>query len=58
MSSRFKADEFFHVPEDVTKALDASDKGKELEDSWNALYEKYAAQFPAEAAELKVIFHT
>lgn len=53
-SRRFKADEFFSVPEEVAKALDHTQKGKDTEDAWNALFAKYAEQFPAEAAELKV----
>eukprot|EP01127_Copromyxa_protea_P001407 TRINITY_DN11409_c0_g1_i1.p1 TRINITY_DN11409_c0_g1~~TRINITY_DN11409_c0_g1_i1.p1 ORF type:complete len:673 (-),score=190.73 TRINITY_DN11409_c0_g1_i1:39-1796(-) len=46
-------EESFVVPEDVYKTLDATEKGKNLEDSWNALFAKYEAQYPTEAAEFK-----
>ncbi len=37
----------FFVPEEARAVyLKCREKGKELEHAWNALFEKYAAQFP------------
>jgi len=44
----------FYVPEEVkAEYAKLKVKGKSLEDEWNALFEKYAAQYPDLAAELK-----
>ncbi|MDH5831977.1 transketolase [Luteimonas sp. M1R5S18] len=43
----------FEVPEAIAGAWRANAKGAELEAEWNALFERYAAQNPAEAEELQ-----
>jgi len=42
----------FEIPQDIYAAWNAVDAGKRHEAEWNALFEKYAARFPAEAQEL------
>ncbi|GAB2508145.1 transketolase [Pseudoxanthomonas sangjuensis] len=42
----------FEIPQDIYAAWNAVDAGKRYEAEWNALFEKYAARFPAEAQEL------
>ncbi len=47
----------FHIPEDVKEYFEkAMQKGKDAEDEWNALMEKYTEKYPEEAAELKSRF--
>jgi transketolase len=41
----------FEVPQGVRDGWDAREPGKRSERRWNLLFKKYAAQFPAEAAE-------
>jgi transketolase len=41
----------FEIPDAVRARWDARDAGKRAEKKWNALFKKYSAQFPAEAAE-------
>lgn len=43
----------FVIPEDVYAGWDAKEKGAEAEAAWNAKFEAYAAEYPAEAAEFK-----
>ncbi|MBD1387858.1 transketolase [Neiella sp. HB171785] len=43
----------FEVPADIYSGWNALDAGAEKETAWNALFEAYAAEYPAEAAELK-----
>jgi transketolase len=43
----------FEVPEAIAGAWRANAKGAEREAEWNALFERYAAQHPAEAEELQ-----
>jgi transketolase len=43
----------FEIPQPVREAWDAREAGKKAEKRWNALLKKYAAQFPAEAAEFQ-----
>ncbi len=43
----------FEIPQEIYAAWDAKAKGAERSGAWNALLEKYAAEHPAEAAELK-----
>jgi transketolase len=43
----------FDIPADIYTAWDAREKGASLEADWNSAFEKYRAQFPAEAAELQ-----
>lgn len=43
----------FEVPEAIAGAWRANAKGAEREAEWNALFERYAAQHPAEAGELQ-----
>jgi transketolase len=43
----------FEIPPAVRDTWDARDAGKKAEKRWHALLKKYAAQFPAEAAELQ-----
>jgi transketolase len=43
----------FEIPPAVRDAWDARDAGKKAEKRWTALLKKYAAQFPAEAAEFQ-----
>ncbi len=42
----------FEIPQDYYAAWNKVEQGKKLEAEWNALFEKYAAQFPSEAQEL------
>jgi transketolase len=46
------AHEPFHVPADVYAAWDARGAGAELESAWTTLFDAYAKQYPALAAEL------
>ena len=41
----------FEIPDAVMQGWDARPAGKRAEKKWNSLFKKYAAQFPAEAAE-------
>ena len=41
----------FEIPQAVREGWDARAAGKRAEKKWSALYKKYAAQYPAEAAE-------
>jgi transketolase len=43
----------FEMPADVYTAWDAKEQGKTVEAEWDGIYAAYAAQYPAEAAELK-----
>jgi transketolase len=43
----------FVIPEDVYAGWDAKAKGADAEAAWNAKFEAYAAEYPAEAAEFK-----
>ena len=43
----------FHIPADIYIAWDCTASGAAYEKAWNELFEKYAKQYPAEAAELK-----
>jgi transketolase len=43
----------FVIPEDVYAGWDAKAKGTAAEADWNAKFEAYAAEYPAEAAEFK-----
>ena len=43
----------FEVPQPVAEAWRATDTGARREAEWNALLERYAAQFPDQAAELQ-----
>jgi transketolase len=43
----------FEIPQPVRDAWDAREAGRKAEKKWNALLKKYAAQFPAEAAEFQ-----
>ncbi|MES2740199.1 MAG: transketolase [Pseudomonadota bacterium] len=43
----------FEMPADVYQAWDAKAQGAELEQSWNAQFGAYRAQFPQQAAELE-----
>ena len=44
----------FHVPKDVAAlATSAISRGEELVKAWNAVLERYADQYPSEAAELE-----
>jgi transketolase len=43
----------FEIPAEIYAAWDARAKGAERSKAWNQLLEKYAAQYPAEAADLK-----
>lgn len=44
--------EAFTVPAEVKAHMDASERGEQREAEWNALMERYRAEYPAEAAEL------
>ncbi len=41
----------FEIPDPIYKAWDAREKGKELEDKWNRLFEKYREKYPEDAEE-------
>ncbi len=43
----------FEIPEDIYAAYDARAAGKQREESWNALFENYAAEHPETAAEFR-----
>ena len=43
----------FVVPAEVYAFWDAKAKGAQVEGEWNALFDKYAAQFPEQAAEFQ-----
>lgn len=43
----------FEIPADIYDGWDGKSAGAEKETTWNDLYDAYAAQYPAEAAELK-----
>jgi transketolase len=43
----------FEIPAEIYAAWDARAKGAERSGAWNSLFEKYAAQYPQEAAELR-----
>jgi transketolase len=43
----------FVIPEDVYAGWDGKEKGAAAESDWNAKFEAYAAEYPAEAAEFK-----
>jgi transketolase len=43
----------FEIPQAVRDAWDAREAGQKAEKKWNRLFKKYAAQFPAEAAEFQ-----
>lgn len=43
----------FHVPEAIYQGWDATARGAELEQAWEARLARYAEAFPAEAAELQ-----
>eukprot|EP01102_Stenamoeba_stenopodia_P003664 TRINITY_DN13821_c0_g1_i1.p1 TRINITY_DN13821_c0_g1~~TRINITY_DN13821_c0_g1_i1.p1 ORF type:complete len:673 (+),score=178.58 TRINITY_DN13821_c0_g1_i1:91-2109(+) len=43
----------FNVPDEVRSIYDHTEAGAKEEAEWNALFEKYAAEFPEEAAEIK-----
>ncbi|WP_315360930.1 transketolase [Neisseria bacilliformis] len=41
----------FEIPQEIYAAWSAKEKGAKLEAEWNALFARYQAKFPAEAAE-------
>jgi transketolase len=43
----------FEIPQAVREGWDASEAGKKAEKKWQALFKKYSAEFPAEAAEFQ-----
>lgn len=43
----------FEIPEAYYQAWDARARGRERQARWQALFERYAVQYPAEAAEFK-----
>ena len=43
----------FVIPQEVYDGWDARAKGAKLEQSWNTIFDAYAAQFPIEAAEFQ-----
>ena len=43
----------FEIPEHIYAAWDARAQGVKLESEWNQLFEKYAEEFPASAAEFQ-----
>ncbi|HLU61547.1 MAG TPA: transketolase [Gammaproteobacteria bacterium] len=43
----------FTVPEEIRKGWDARDKGRKLEDEWDAKFAAYEAEFPMLAAEFR-----
>ncbi|MGC9456603.1 MAG: transketolase [Halothiobacillaceae bacterium] len=43
----------FEIPDEIYSGWDAREKGAQAEAEWNARFEAYAKEFPAEAAELK-----
>ncbi|MPS49863.1 transketolase [Methylobacillus sp.] len=43
----------FVIPEEVYAGWDGKEKGAKLESEWNAKFEAYAKDYPAEAAEFK-----
>jgi transketolase len=43
----------FEIPPEVREGWDAREAGRKAEKKWSALFKKYSAQFPAEAAELQ-----
>lgn len=43
----------FEIPAEIYQSWDAKAEGAEKEATWNALFDQYAAAYPAEAAELK-----
>ena len=43
----------FEIPQAVRDGWDAREAGKRAEKKWNALFKKYSAQFPSEAAEYR-----
>ncbi|SDL48555.1 transketolase [Modicisalibacter muralis] len=43
----------FHVPEDIYQGWDASARGSQAENDWNARFERYQAAHPELASELK-----
>lgn len=50
----FNPDEFFAVPQKVYDIYHAhADKGAAAEQEWTQLFEKYAKEYPSEAADLK-----
>lgn len=51
------ADEKFHVPEEAYENFRSSlgERGKQQREDWDSLFEKYAAEFPGLAAEVKAI---
>jgi transketolase len=42
----------FEIPADIMEAWDFTANGAKLENDWNAVFAAYAAEFPAQAAEL------
>lgn len=54
----FKADDFFHVPEEVYKLYDGvADRAHKKADAWRAMYAEYGKKYPQEYSELEQIFH-
>ncbi|MEQ8835448.1 MAG: transketolase, partial [Lacipirellulaceae bacterium] len=51
------ADEKFHVPEEAYENFRSTlgERGKQTREEWDTLFEKYAGEFPEEAAEVKAI---
>lgn len=43
----------FNVPDEVRSLFDHTEAGAKEEAEWNALFEKYTAEYPNEAAEIK-----
>jgi transketolase len=43
----------FDIPHDVAEAWSFKEQGAQFENDWMAMFDKYAAQYPTEAAELK-----
>jgi transketolase len=54
----FPPDQNFYVPDDAKKHWDeVIPKGEKYEAEWNALFAKYKAAFPAEAAQYERVFN-
>jgi transketolase len=43
----------FEIPQDIRDGWDARQKGLAAQRSWQGLFDRYAAEYPAEAAELR-----
>lgn len=45
----WKFEEKFHIPDDVYRQMNFTDKGKTLEDSWNILFKEYENEYQDDA---------